>query len=328
MHATLAVLGINSVDELGQAAVDGVITGSRYVIVGVALALVLGVTRRFHFAFASTFALAAYVAAVLVDPTGVPWVLAALAGIAAATVGGMAIEAGVYGPLERRVRGDAQLPLFVASLGVTIIIENVIRLVWSSNSRVLSGVPEKSVRFLGLQMTTLDLVIVVFAVSAAVALHLLLARTTLGRQIKAVRVNPEMSLCVGIDPRWIFLVVFAIASALGAVGAILDGMKYAVVPDMGTSPVLYGTVVAFVAGTRSSPISVALGGLMIGLIQSIATIWVSEQLSIVAVFGVLIVLLSYRSLRIALSQYSESPARAVWRALRGGRRNPAATPQG
>lgn len=329
IHA--AFIGIESWRELGQTVLDGVILGGRYAIVAVAIALILGVTGRFHFAFSSTFTLAAYVTSVLISSSGVTWPLAALAGVAAAAALGVAIEGGIYRTLEYRARGNAVLPIFVAALGVTIIVENVIRLVWSSDNRTLDAFPERPVRFLHLQMTTVDVAILAVAIAAAVLMHLLLARTGLGRQIKAVRTNPDMSRAVGIEPRRVFLIVFAIGSAVGGLGGILDGMKFAVQPQMGVQPLLYGFVAAFLAGTRADPIRVGLAGIAVGVIQNLSTIWVSQQVSIIAVFGLLIAFLSYKSMLIALSRYSESPLQAVRRALRDARRrsapaSPAARP--
>lgn len=314
-----AFLGIPSIHALGQASLDGLITGGRYAILAVGIALILGVTGRFHFAYASSFTLAAYVTSVLVGSSGVIWPLAWLVGILAATALGVAVEAGIYRPLELRARGDATLAIFVASLGVTIVVQNMIQLVWSSNSRSLSAIPQHPVRFLGLTMSTVDVCIIAVAVAVALSVHVLLARTSLGRQIKAVRVNPELSSTVGVRPRRIFLIVFAIGSAIAGIAGPLDGMKFAVVPDMGTAPLLYGMVVAFLVGTRADPMRVAVGGFVVGLIQELSTLWVSEEISVIAVFTVLVIVLSYKSLQIAFSHHSESPWHALRRRMLGRR---------
>lgn len=316
MHLISAFLGVSSVRDLGQTVVDGLVLGGRYAIIGVALALVLGTTGRFHFAFATTFTVAAYVTSV-VTGAGTSWVLAALVGLGACAILGVVIEAGIYRPIELRSRGDATLAVFVAALGATIVGENAIRLIWSSNSRSLAGVPDDPVNILGLQTTSLDLTIIGVAVVIGVLVSAMLGRTSLGRQIKAVRVNPEMAMTVGVRSRRVILIVFAIASAIGGVGAVLDAMKFAVLPNMGTQPLLFGMVVAFLAGTRAHPMTVVLAGFLLGLVQSLSTIWLSQQVSIVAVFAVLILFLSYRSLTLALARYSESPWQALRRALNG-----------
>ena len=320
MTLHLAFLGITSLREFGQSLVDGVITGSRYALVGVALALILGVTGRFHFAFAISFTLGAYVAAVLVGSAGWAWPLAVVAGMAAAAVHGVACEALVYRPLERRTAGSVTLGVFVASLGLTIIGQNAISLIWTSNGRSLSAIPAQGLHVAGLNATTLDVAIIGLAVAVAVGLGTVLRRTSLGRQIKAVRVNSELALIVGINQRRVFLAVFAMASAVGGLGGMLDGMKFAVVPTMGTQPLLYGMVVAFLVGTRADPMMVLVGGLGVGVIQNLSTLWVSEEASVVAVFGLLIVFLTYRSVRIALLRYSESPLHAIRRAVTKRRR--------
>lgn len=305
--------------EFGQSIVDGLSVGSIYAIIGISAALVLGTTGRFHFAFATTFTLAAYVTSVLISNAIVAWPLAAAVGVLSASALGVTVEALVYRPIERRAVGDSAMPIFVASLGVTIVGENVTQLIWSSDQRTLTAFASSPVRFDRLVTQSLDIIILVIAVLLSLALSAILRWSSLGRQIKAVRVNPEMARAVGINVRQVFLTVFAIGSAIAAVAAILQGMKFAVVPNMGTDPLLYGFVVAFLAGTRSDPIRVGLCGLVVGLIQNVSTLWVSQQLSIVAVFGVLIGFLAYRSLSIALLRHSQTPPQLVLAALRRSR---------
>ena len=315
LHLPLAFLGVSSVHAVGQALVDGVVSGGRYAIVGVSIGLIFGTTGRFHFAFATTFTLCAYVASILAGAAGLPWPIATLAGVMAAAALGVIVEAAIYRPIELRAPGDPALAVFVASLGVTIVGENVIRLIWSSNSRNVNGFASHPFRVAGVTVTTMDLVVVGTAIAVAVAFSGVMRYTRLGRQIKATRADPDLASTVGVRVRRVILQVFAIGSAAGGLGAVLDGMKFAVVPDMGTTPLLYGMVVAFLAGTRSDPIIVALAGLLVGVVQSLSTLWVSDQLSIVAVFGVLIVFLSYRSLTIGFARYSGSPLRVLARIL-------------
>lgn len=315
LHLPLAFLGVSSAHAVGQALADGAVSGGRYAIVGVSIGLIFGTTGRFHFAYVTTFTLCAYVASILTGSVGLPWPVATLAGVLAAAALGVAVEAGIYRPTEVRAPGDPALAVFVVSLGVSIVGENVIRLIWSSNSRSVNGFGSRPFTVAGVTLTTLDLAIVGTAIAMTVALSAIMRYTRLGRQIKAARANPDLASTVGVRVRRVILQVFAIGSAVGGLGAVLDGMKFAVFPDMGTTPLLYGMVVAFLAGTRSDPIWLGLAGLLVGVVQSVSTLWVSDQMSIVAVFGVLIVFLSYRSLTIGFARYSESPVRALARRL-------------
>jgi branched-subunit amino acid ABC-type transport system permease component len=311
-----AVLGIDSLREVGQALVNGLANGGSYALVGLGVALILSVTGRFHFAFATTYALTAVTAAVWLDSWGLPGAVVALVSLLVGTAAGVACEALVYRPVERRSRGDAALPVFVAALGLTIAGENAMRLVWGADARSFDLIDQKAVTFLDLTLTNVDLFTIAAAVLATAALSFWLRGTVSGREIRAVRVNRQMAVTVGIDPERVFLLVFAVGSVLGGVAALLSAVKFASVPEMGTQPFLYGFVVAFLAGLGSPPLRVMLVGFLVGVVQSMGTIWVSVQLSTVVVFGLLIAYVSYLSLRQALLRYSESPARALLRMLR------------
>jgi branched-chain amino acid transport system permease protein len=151
---------------------------------------------------------------------------------------------------------------------------------------------------------------VLVAVAVAVSLTLLLDRTILGQQIKAVRGNPEMAQAVGVDVRRIFLIVFALGSLIGGIAALWAGMRFAASPDMGNTPVFYAFVVAFVAGVQRSPLVVAGVGFLIGMIESLSTLWVSDNLSALTVFGLLFVWLTVRVLPRAMRQLSGAMSRS------------------
>ena len=84
----------------------------------------------------------------------------------------------------------------------------------------------------------------------AAKLGVVLQRTTFGRMVRAVRVNPEMSLVIGVNPETIFLAVFAIGSFLGGIAAVFAAAKTAATPQMGFTPVFYAFTVAFLMAFR------------------------------------------------------------------------------
>ena len=130
-----------SLEQVEQLAVAGIINGSFYALVGAGFGLILGVTGRFHYAFALVFTLAAYITSVLETPAGLPAPLAVAGGLLAAVILGVAIEHIVYRPLARASGALSLLTIFISSLGLTIAGINLITLAWTAFSRSIELVP-------------------------------------------------------------------------------------------------------------------------------------------------------------------------------------------
>jgi branched-chain amino acid transport system permease protein len=279
------------IEQAEQLAVAGVINGSFYALLGVGFGLILGVTGRFHYAFALVFTLAAYVTSVLESAGGFPVPLAVIAGLLAAALGGVAIERFVYRPLAFFAGPLSLLTVFISSLGVTIAGINLITLAWSAASRSIALVTVSPLQVERVTFTTLDLVLVASSWVLIAFLTVVLGYTDLGRSIRAVRGNPSLARIMGTDPGRIYLVVFALGSVLCGVAGIVNGARFAVQPDMGDRPVVFAFVVAFLGGTRSRPFVIGLAGLFIGLVESLSGLWVSPQWTSLVVFSVLFVYL-------------------------------------
>jgi branched-chain amino acid transport system permease protein len=296
--------------QIEQLAVDGAINGSFYALLGVGFGLILGVTGRFHYAFALVFTFAAYVTSVMESAAGLPVIVAVIAGLLAAAVLGVAIEHMIYRPLALVSGPLSLLTVFISSLGVTIAGVNLITLAWSAQSRSLKLVPVTPLQIGDVTFTTLDLSLVVSAWILIAALAVILSFTDLGRSIRAVRGNPVLSRMMGTDPGHIYLAVFAIGSVLCGVAGILNGARFAVLPDMGDRPVVFAFVVAFLGGTRRSPFVVGLAGLFIGLVESLSGFFVSPQWTSLVVFSVLFVYLILHPLDLRSLRAVLAPARA------------------
>ncbi len=285
-----------------QLAVNGFINGTAYGLLGVSFGLVLHTTGRFHFAYAFTYTIAAFYAADLTENGTNLWLAIAI-GIALGTVIGVLMERLVYRPLAAGSGDLALLTIFVASLGLSIVGENAIRLIWSdAPSKQLTGLDVSGINVGSVHFTSVDVLSVCVIWALVVLLTLILRYTRTGRVVRAVRVNPTMAQVVGINPARVYLLVFAVASLLAGVLACLAGLKFAAVPDMGFRPVFYAFVVAFLAGARRSVLTTAFIGVGLGLVESLSGLWLSSQWSSLVVFAVLFLYLAgrpldYRALR-------------------------------
>ena len=297
-----------SLEQVAQLTVAGIINGSFYALVGAGFGLILGITGRFHYAFALVFTFAAYVASVLEAPAGLPMPLAIVGGLLAAMALGVAIERFVYRPLARASGALSLLTIFISSLGLTIAGINLITLAWTAFSRSIELVPLRPLNFGAISFTSIEAILVVVSWLLILALSGLLSFSDLGRSIRAARGNPHLARILGLDPDAIYVSVFALGSLLCGAAGILDGARFAVQPNMGIRPVMFAFVVAFLGGTRSGPIVVGLAGLFIGLVESLSGLFVSPQWSSLVVFSVLFIYLVLRPIDFRALRASSPPA--------------------
>ncbi len=284
--------------EFGQSILDGIASGSVFAILGIGLGLIVGVTGRFHFAFATNFVLPIYFATTLIS-AGLDTYPAIAIGLLIGAGVGVAMEALFYHPLAQRAPHAALLAIFVTSLGILTVCENLIRLIWGSEPRSLDpGFTVKRVD-LGttLGLNTLQLLWIAVAVVVVVGLSLYLAWGKMGRAIRAVEDNPEMAAVVGINPRRVFAVVFALGAGLAGIGGVLLTMQGAVLPESGVLPTFTAFVIVFLAGVKSGVPRFALAGVGVGLLQAISASALGPSWSPVVTFGVLFFYVALAPLR-------------------------------
>jgi branched-chain amino acid transport system permease protein len=274
-----------------QLTVNGLVSGSLFALLGISFGVILGTTRTFHFAHGVVYTSAAFAAYAFREGLGLPLWLAALLGVGTAVLLGVGIEVVVYRPLRRLYASP--LTVLIASLGVLIIVENVMAIFFSTDAKVMSGFPSRVVIAGGVAFTLLHLTIVVVSWVLFGALWLYLHETKTGKAMRAVASRPEMADVVGIDTRRVFVQAFAIGSALVAPAAILFTLDKGATPDMGVTAVLMASIAVIVGGMGSLP-GAALGGLIIGLARNWG-VWVlpSEWQSAIA-FGILVVVIVFR----------------------------------
>ena len=286
-----------------QQIVIGLDKGTTYALLGVGFALIIGVSGRFHVAYAVSFTLAAFVASWATTLWNMPFWAGLLFGAIAAAIFGVVVEKFIYYPLSRialRNGTNALLMIFVASLGISISGRNLIQLVATARAAASIGGFDNEAVNIGPDITLTTLQIVSFITSWVLIgiLSIVLARTTLGRMIRAVRANWEMSLCVGVSPQFIYMVVFAIGSAFGGVAAVFTATATSAKPDMGLVPMFYALVVAFVAGLGTPPLTVGLIGLALGLVESLSALFLPTQWTSVVVFAILLVYVAMRPVQL------------------------------
>jgi len=278
------------VDLFAQLLVNGVIAGSLYALVACSFGLILGTTGTFHFAHGVVYAAGAY-SAYFAAGRGLPLWAAAGVGIAGAALVGVFIELVVYRPLRRIAASP--LVILIASLGTLIVLENAIAIGFSTDAKVLEGFPRRGIIVGGVGFTTLHVTMVGVSLVVFLALLAFLRWTQTGRAIRAVANSPEMAEIVGIDTGRVFLLVFAIGSAMAAPAAILIMLDRGATPDMGMEAILIAAIAVIVGGIGSVP-GAALGALIIGLAQNLGVMKIPSEWQAAIAFGLLLVVVVLR----------------------------------
>jgi branched-subunit amino acid ABC-type transport system permease component len=284
--------------NLEQQLASGLVSGTGYALVAVGFGLIITVTGRFHIAYGVTYALSAFIAGQASLSWGLPFPAALVLGVVAAALVAAVMESVVYWPLNRRLGAAALMTIFIASLGLSTAGENAIALLWNGagGSVNIQGFTVTTAHFLAVYTTNLALTSFFVGWAALLAVAAVIRWTRLGRMIRAVRVNQRLSLALGINPRAVYLVVFAGGTALGAIGAVFTAAQSTATSDMGSTPILYAITVSFIAG-GAAPLVIAAVAVGVGLLESLSIFFLQPQWSQVVVFACLLIYVLVKVIR-------------------------------
>lgn len=252
---------------------NGLTAGVIYSLIAVGYSLVYGILQQINFAHGYIYMVGAYVtlSAML---WGAPVIIACLVGIAVGVALSIIIERVAYRP----VRGYRMAPT-VTAVAAGLMLENAARLIWGSEPRAMDFPLQDDAFAIGSIIVT-PLQIIAFAVAflMAGALYLIASRTNLGRGMRAVRDDLPTAELMGMPVNRIIVFVYALGGALGVVGGIIYGAYYGNVSlTMGFA----GTLNAFTAtiiGGMGSIWGPFIGGLLLGVTQSMVTGYISSSL--------------------------------------------------
>ena len=267
----------------GQLLVRGLISGSLYALLGVSWGIIYNTTRTFHFAHGFVFTLAAYMVLLPVD-LSLPLLPALVIGLVAATAAGCLIELLAYLPLRRK--NASQLAIFLTAMGIMIAGQSILRLIFGPDSKPLKGFPETIINLGPVTFTSIDLLTVVTAWVMIALLFLFLAHTKAGMMIRAVSSNPEKATFIGIDSRKVFILVFGIGSLLVAIAAFLATLDKPATPNIGISALLIAFITVFLGGVGSLTGTI-LGGLILGLAESLVIMVLPTEYKVIVTFAIL-----------------------------------------
>jgi branched-chain amino acid transport system permease protein len=287
-----------------QEVVNGLTTGALYSLVALGFSMVYGVLKLLNFAHGDLYMIGAYIGFFVIQWFGgaanvsipVPLLLVIMFVLAAGLVGGLgvAIERFAYRPL----RDAPRIAPLITAIGISFFLESSALLLFGAQYRVYntsefislsSGIQIGSVTIDSVQILVLVMGIVLMA-----GLRLLVNRTKLGKQMRAVAADREAAEMLGINVNFTITATFFLGSALAGVAGVMGGLLFnQVTPTIGFIVGLKAFTAAVVGGIGSLP-GAMLGGLLIGLAESFATGYISSTYTNLIVFALLIVVMLVR----------------------------------
>jgi branched-chain amino acid transport system permease protein len=287
-----------------QELVNGLTQGALYALIALGYSMVYGVLKLLNFAHGDLYMIGAFIgyfviqwfggSAALVAPVPVViFVMLVLAGGGCGVLG-VVIERFAYRPL----RDAPRIAPLITALGVSFFLENAALLLWGASYRSYNTsafVSFSSGIHVGpLNIDNMRIMVIVLSVALMVGLRLLVDRTTLGRQMRAVAIDREAAEMLGINVDFTISATFFIGSVLAGVAGVMAGLVFnQIYTLMGFVAGLKAFTAAVVGGIGSIAGAV-LGGFVIGVAESMITGYISSTYTNLLVFGILIVVMLLR----------------------------------
>ncbi len=247
--------------------VQGVLTGGLYALFAAGLAIIFGVMRLVNISHGDLIVLAAFVAMVIIETTGVDPFLSMIAVLPFMFVFGYLLQRGIL----NFTLGNDLLPPLLVTFGISIVIQNVLLEMFSADSqRLKAGAVETvSLRLAeGLEIGVMPLIVFIVAVILITGLQLAFGRTRLGRAFRATSDDASTAQLMGIDHRHIYGLAMAVALVLVGIAGIFLGIRSNFDPSLGPSRLLFAFEAVIIGGLGSIWGTLA-GGVILGVAQNV-----------------------------------------------------------
>ena len=279
-----------SFDVLFPSVLNGLTTGAVYALVALGLTLIYGVLHIVNFAHGAALMVALYAVYLLKTGLGIDPYLAAPSVVPGMFALGYALQRGVIG---RASHGKDENILLV-TLGLSIVLENLALMAFKSDTRTIDTPYTLEVVPIGPAMIALPkLVAFGGALAASAVLLWIVSRTDLGRAIRAVAKEKQGAKLMGIDVEHVYAMSYGIGLAcLGAAACVLLPAYY-VNPQVGGGFVLVAFTIVVLGGMGSFA-GALVGGLLIGVVESLGGLFLGESLGQIGIFAIFIAVLLFR----------------------------------
>lgn len=270
---------------INRVLISGTVLGSIYALGAIGITLIFGILRFAHFAHGDMMTMGAFIAFVLATalaasgiilPLPMAFVVLPVAMIITALLA-LGIDKGFYAPL--RARGAKPVTLLIASIGVTLMMQGLLRLIFGSGTKSIYVAGESKDIFRidmswaggsrPISITEPQLIMFVVTALIVVALHIFLTRSRLGKAMRAMADNAALAQVSGINTALVVRVTWIIAGALACVAGTMLALDVALMPDLAFNIVLPIFAAAIVGGLGHA-YGAIVGGFLIAFAETLA----------------------------------------------------------
>lgn len=278
-----------------QQLINGLTIGCVYALIAVGYSMVYGILRIVNFAHGDIFMMGAFFGLILTQAMGVSVLITFPLACLCTAVLGMAIERFAYRPIWGG-GNTSRMAALICAMGVSIMLQSLAQLIFGTETHPFSGTDIQLVtyNFGSVTVTNLQFIMLGLTVALMVALLLLVYKTKFGVAMRATSNSLNTARLLGINTNLIISVTFAIGSILACASGLMVGVYFdAVFPTMGYSYGIKAFAAAVLGGIGSLP-GAMVGGLTIGLIESLGAAYISSGYRNAFAFGIMIIVLIFR----------------------------------
>ncbi len=276
---------------ISQLFINGILFGTMYGLAAIGLSLIFGTMRIVFLSQGTIIILMAYLCYWLFTLLGIdPYISTVILGSVALVIG-----AGMYQVLFRKAvrMEDKNISLLIA-IGLMFLLENLMAVSWTPNPRSIStSYTSSSISVLGLDISFTRLMGFVMAMLSTIGVTFFLKRTLVGKAVRAASEDIEAARLVGISPHWVNTVTFAIGIGLSGIAGIALATTYPFDPYFGFVFSLKA-MIALALGGLGSVSGALLGGVILGVLESLASFFISGGWADAVSYGVFLLVLLFR----------------------------------
>ncbi|MEC3768828.1 branched-chain amino acid ABC transporter permease [Cupriavidus sp. SS-3] len=277
-----------------QQLLNGLVMGSTYAVFALGFTLLFGVNHIMNMAYGSLFMWGSFAGLYVATAFQAPFIVSMLVGMLAGGVLSIALDLVAFRPLRRRHAPD--FSYILASIGASLVLLALAQKVSNTSVMQFPGgtFPIVVYEFLGLQIQLLQIIIVGAGVVIVAGLVYALYKTGMGRRIRCVAYSEGTARLLGINAEWVNAQVFFISGALAGLAGVLIGVAFNSVHFMMGEPFLMRAFVVIILGGLGSIPGALVGGILIGVVQSLAYAYISSAAADGIAFVVLFLIILIR----------------------------------